>query len=133
MNIGEVSKLTGLSIKQIRDYEKIGLISIERSLSGYRIFPQTQIERLKFIARSREVGFSLIQIKELLSLQDNQNRKSREIKRITDQHIVQLSKKITQLQAMKDTLQSWSNECRGDDSSHCEILNHLNDRCSHKK
>ncbi|HEH9778493.1 TPA: MerR family transcriptional regulator, partial [Pasteurella multocida] len=72
MNIGQASKSTQLSVKQIRDYEKAGLlINPSRSEAGYRIYNSNDIARLKFIAKARSVGFSLAQIGELLALQDN--------------------------------------------------------------
>ncbi|MDH2997037.1 Cu(I)-responsive transcriptional regulator [Pasteurellaceae bacterium LFhippo2] len=127
MNISQVSKLVDLSAKQIRDYEKIGLLQVTRDQqSGYRDYNQQQINRLQFIARSRAVGFSLTQIKELLALQDNPNRKSCEVKALTSQHINELNEKIAQLQAMKETLQVWHNQCKGNSDPDCPILRSLN-------
>ncbi len=127
MNISQVAQLTGLSTKQIRDYEKIGLINIHRSgQSGYRTYCQQDIDRLHFIARSREVGFSLSQIQSLLDLKDNPNRKSCDVKTLTAHHISQLDDKIAQLQQMKHTLQQWHDLCAGDMGSDCAILNSLN-------
>ncbi|OOH88606.1 Cu(I)-responsive transcriptional regulator [Pasteurellaceae bacterium 15-036681] len=126
MNISKVAKLTGLSTKQIRDYEKIGLLKVNRdSQSGYRDYNPQEIERLQFIARSRAVGFSLAQIQALLALQDDPNRKSCEVKALTSHHIEELNQKIAELQAMKDTLQVWHNECKGDTGSDCPILRSL--------
>ena len=63
MNINEVAKLTELSPGQIREYEKLGLLqTIQRTDSGYRVFSDTQLQRLKFIKHARDVGFSLAQI-----------------------------------------------------------------------
>lgn len=123
MNIGQASKSTQLSVKQIRDYEKAGLlINPSRSEAGYRIYNSNDIARLKFIAKARSVGFSLAQIGELLALQDNPNRKSCEVKNITASHIDELSNKINKLQEMKDILQQWHNACKGDESPECPIL-----------
>ncbi len=126
MNIGQASKATGLSIKQIRDYEKAGLLSnTSRSASGYRIYGNDTLDRLKFIANARSVGFSLSQIGELLALNDNPNRKSCEVKSLTATHIAFLSNKINELQSMKQTLQAWSDTCSGDEGSDCPILRGL--------
>ena len=63
MNISQAAKLTGLSAKQIRDYEKRGLLKAgTRTLSGYRYYEESDLARLRFIRHSREVGFSLQQI-----------------------------------------------------------------------
>ena len=127
MNISQVAQLTGLSSKQIRDYERVGLLNVARDKqSGYRDYAPSDIARLQFIARSREVGFSLAQIQALLMLQDDPNRKSCEVKALTTQHIQELEAKIAQLQAMKETLQKWHHACRGDSGSDCPILQSLN-------
>lgn len=99
MNISEVAKLVCLSSKQIRDYEKSGLLKpAQRSLSGYRHYEEKDLERLRFIRHSRDVGFSLQQIRQLLQLQDNPNRSSREVKALTTQHIKMLNEQIYHLQ-----------------------------------
>ena len=126
MNIGQASKATGLSIKQIRDYEKVGLLSnTSRSASGYRIYGNDTLDRLKFIAKARGVGFSLAQIGELLALQDNPHRKSCEVKALANMHIELLSNKIKELEEMKTALGAWRDACRGDDMPECPILQGL--------
>lgn len=128
MNIGQASKATGLSIKQIRDYEKVGLLSnTSRSASGYRIYGNDTLDRLKFIAKARGVGFSLAQIGELLALQDNPHRTSAQVKTLTASHIDFLSNKIKELKSMQHTLQAWSDACGGDDNPDCPILKGLGD------
>ncbi|MDG2945012.1 Cu(I)-responsive transcriptional regulator [Bisgaard Taxon 10/6] len=126
MNIGQASKSTQLSVKQIRDYEKAGLlINPSRSEAGYRIYNSNDIARLKFIAKARSVGFSLAQIGELLALQDNPHRKSCEVKSLTGVHIEFLTQKIEELTQMKATLQAWSDACTGDNAPDCPILKGL--------
>ena len=127
MNISEAAKLVGLSTKQIRDYEKMGLIKPAiRSLSGYRNYGESDLERLHFIRHSRDVGFSLHQIAQLLALQDNPKRSSREVKVLTAQHIAMLNQQIEQLQKMVQELQHWHDSCQGNDNPECSILNGLN-------
>ena len=127
MNISEAAKLVGLSTKQIRDYEKMGLIKPAiRSLSGYRNYGESDLERLHFIRHSRDVGFSLHQIAQLLALQDNPKRSSREVKVLTAQHIAMLNQQIEQLQKMVQKLQHWHDSCQGNDNPECSILNGLN-------
>lgn len=122
MNIGQASKSTQLSVKQIRDYEKAGLlINPSRSEAGYRIYNSNDIARLKFIAKARSVGFSLAQIGELLALQDNPHRTSAQVKTLTASHIDFLSNKIKELKSMQHTLQAWSDACGGDDNPDCPI------------
>ena len=101
MNINEVAKLTELSPRQIREYEKLGLLqSIQRSDSGYRIFSDTQLQRLKFIKHARDVGFSLAQIEALLALQDNKERSNAQVKALTRNHINELSDKIHKMHCL---------------------------------
>ena len=127
MNISEVAKLSGLSAKQIRDYEKLGLLKpAARSLSGYRHYEEKDIERLHFIRHSRDVGFSLQQIEQLIQLQDNPRRNSREVKALTAQHIETLKRQIERLEKMLAELQHWHDDCQGNDCPDCAILEGLN-------
>lgn len=126
MNIQSVEKATGLTARQIREYEKIGLIpEIIRNGSGYRAYSSENIERLRFIKRARAVDFSLEEIRILLAMQDNPCRNNSEVKALTAQHIEALNQKIEQLQAMKNTLQTWHDSCKGDGSASCGILEKL--------
>lgn len=126
MNISEAAKLSGLTAKQIRDYEKLGLLKpAQRSFSGYRHYEENDIERLHFIRHSRDVGFSLQQISQLLALQDNPARSSREVKTLTAQHIATLKQQIKQLEKMVEELQRWHDACQGNDCPECSILDGL--------
>lgn len=87
------------------------------------------IERLNFIKHARDVNFSLGQIAQLLQLRDDPNRSNAEVKAVTHAHIAALSEKIAQLQNMKVTLQTWHDNCRGDGSAECSILNGLTSGC----
>lgn len=123
--ISDTASLVGLSAKQIRDYETYELIRPIRSPSGYRLYDDNTIQQLHFIAHAREVGFSLAQIKELLTLQQDPHRQSCEVKALTAKHIKALSDKIAQLSAMKQRLQAWHDACLGDSNSDCAILTAL--------
>ena len=123
MNISQAAKLTGLSAKQIRDYEKLGLLKAgTRTLSGYRYYEENDLARLRFIRHSRDVGFSLQQIAQLLELQDNSHRNSREVKQLTAKHIETLNAQIHALQKMVAELQRWHDNCQGNDCPECSIL-----------
>ena len=125
MNISQAAAESGLSAKQIRDYEKHGLIApAARSEAGYR----ADLVRLRFIRHAREVGFSLPQIGQLLSLQHNPQRTSREVKTLTARHIAELEAKIERLQGMVAELQRWHDACAGDDCPDCAILAGLEER-----
>lgn len=126
MNISQAAKLTGLSAKQIRDYEKQNLLPpTTRTPSGYRDYAEQDLQRLRFIRHAREVGFSLAQIAQLLALQDNPTRHSRDVKNLTAQHIARLKEKVNLLQTMLITLQSWHDQCLGNEQATCCILENL--------
>lgn len=126
MNISQAAKKTGLSAKQIRDYEKAGLLpKAHRSDTGYRTFNEADLERLHFICNARKVGFSLAQITHLLALNDDPKRTSREVKQLTEQHILSLEQKIQDLQQMLSLLKSWNKHCCGNDNPECSILSGL--------
>ncbi len=126
MNIGEAAKQTGISAKMIRYYEDTGLIQpVHRSDSGYRQYTEKDLHALRFIRRSRDLGFSVAQIQELLALWHDKGRASADVKQITRQHIEELQHKIEQLQAMVDTLQHLNRHCSGDQRPDCPILEDL--------
>lgn len=126
MNIGRAAALSGLSSKQVRDYEKFGLLApAQRSVSGYRRYSEADLGRLRFIRRAREVGFSLLQIRRLLDLLDNPARASSEVKALTALHIGELNAQIARLQNMVDELQGWHDACSGNACPDCAILSGL--------
>lgn len=129
MNISQAAEKAKLSSKQIRDYEKAGLLpEPQRTLSGYRFYSEQDLNQLCFISNARKVGFSLQQIRELLRLNQDPNRTSREVKAITEQHITELKDKIASLQEMLDLLQRWHCSCQGNDSPDCSILSGLTEK-----
>lgn len=126
MNISQAAIQTGVSAKMIRYYEEVGLLpDLSRTAAGYRQFQQRDLERLHFIRRARDLAFSIAEIQELLSLWDDSDRKSADVKRLAQQHISRLQSKISAMQSMVDTLQQFSDACAGDDRSECPILGGL--------
>lgn len=126
MNISQAAAQSGLSTKQIRDYEKYGLLpNTGRNATGYRVYEPHDVKRLRFIRHARDVDFSLAQIKQLLALQDNPQRCSSDVKHLTAQHIAALNAKIESLQTMLHTLQTWHDNCAGNEQADCCILANL--------
>ena len=126
MNIGQVSKQSGISSKMIRYYEQIGLLdAAKRASSGYRVYSDQDLKTLNFIRHARDLGFSSEQMKELLSLWKNTERQSAEVKQLTLQHIQVLNEKIAQLQAMVNLLQHSANHCSGNEQADCAILKNI--------
>lgn len=126
MNIGELSKSSGVNAKLIRHYESIGLIpKAARSESGYRKYGETDIHILKFIKRGRSLGFSMKEIKKLISLWRNRLRASSEVKALAVAHVKELEEKISELQGMVDTLKHLARTCQGDHRPDCPIIKDL--------
>lgn len=123
MNIGEASKRSGVSAKMIRYYEQTGLVpAAQRSPAGYRIYAEADIHRLHFIRRARDLGFSVMEIKNLLSLWGDSSRQSGDVKRLAQAHIIELEQKINGLRQMADTLAALIECCAGDERPDCPIL-----------
>ncbi len=126
MNIGQVAKQSGISAKMIRYYEEIGLLNnVQRTDAGYRIYSERELRTLSFIKHARDLGFSSEQMKELLSLWQDTDRHSAEVKKLALKHIDKLNKKITQLQDMVALLQHSADNCAGDEQADCVILDDI--------
>lgn len=123
MNIGEAAVASGVTAKMIRYYESIGLIKeTTRSDSGYRKYGQKDLHTLRFVKRARTLGFSLEQIRELLSLWEDRNRASKDVKAIALNHVDDLNKRIQEMTEMRDTLTHLAKNCAGDHRPDCPIL-----------
>lgn len=126
MNIGQASKASGVSAKMIRYYESIHLIKAShRSDSGYRTYGDSDVHTLRFIRRARSLGFSLEQIKDLLSLWQDPHRASADVKAIAQEHVAQLQQRIQELTEMRDTIKHLAHACSGDSRPECPILQGL--------
>ena len=125
-NIGQAAGASGVSAKMIRHYEENGFIpKAGRTVAGYRIYRDADVHLLKFIRRSRDLGFSLQEIKGLLALWTNRRRASGDVKRMVENHVKELDAKIDELQAMRRTLVNLAQHCHGDDRPECPILDDL--------
>lgn len=126
MNIGQAAARTGLSTKMIRYYESIGLLKPAlRSDSGYRIYQPADLHALAFIKRSRDLGFSLEEAGKLLTLWQDRQRASADVKALASQHIDALNRRIEELVGLRDTLVELVSSCHGDDRPDCPILKEL--------
>lgn len=126
MNISQAAKLSGLSSKTIRFYEQQGIIEAAvRANNGYRVYNDKQLEQLRFIKRTRDLGFSLEESKELLELMHNPARRSAEVKARVLAHVEQIDQQLVQLTKMREQLLDLSSQCRGDDGAECPILDAL--------
>jgi Cu(I)-responsive transcriptional regulator len=126
MNIGQAANHSGISAKTIRYYESIGLIpAASRTGSGYRTYSDKDVERLRFIHHSRNLGFSVKDVSLLLDLWGNQKRASADVKALALSHIDEVDRKIAELQKIRDTLTHLTRRCHGDSRPDCPILREL--------
>ncbi|RYE07345.1 MAG: Cu(I)-responsive transcriptional regulator [Hyphomicrobiales bacterium] len=126
MQIGAASRATGVSAKMIRHYESIGLIpAADRRDSNYRDYGAEDVHRLGFIRRARDLGFSIDEIRDLLKLWGDRRRSSRNVKKLTLDHIAELDSKIALLGEMRATLAHLAECCDGGDRPDCPIIESL--------
>ncbi|GAN81546.1 Cu(I)-responsive transcriptional regulator [Acidocella aminolytica] len=126
VTIAQASAMTGVSAKMIRHYESIGLIKAPlRTENRYRHYSEAELHELGFIRRSRDLGFSFEDIRQLLSLWRDKGRSSAEVKAIALRHIEELDQKAAALGAMSRTLKHLAATCHGDDRPDCPILDAL--------
>ena len=124
--IGEAARSAGISPRMVRHYESLGLLPpVARTDSGYRQYTEADLHTLHFIRRSRDLGFSMEEIAELLALWQDKQRASSQVKQIAQQHIASLSERIAAMQAMQRTLQALVQCCHGDGRPDCPNLDDL--------
>lgn len=126
MNIGQASAASGVSAKMIRYYERTTLIkSADRSPGGYRVYTQNDIHTLQFIRRARDLGFSVLQINDLLTLWNDRERASHDVKALAMKHVEHLCAKVAEMEAMIASLKHLAETCTDDDRPDCPILKDL--------
>ena len=127
LKIGEVAQRGGVSLQTIRYYEREGLLAKPpRLASGYRLFPDTAVRRVRFIKRAQELGFSLAEIRELLSLRENAAAGAQDMRERARAKVADIEQKIRRLRAMKNALKALAESCPGcGPLSDCPILEAL--------
>lgn len=127
LSIGTVSRRAGVGIDTIRYYERRGLLAEpERRPSGYRLYDERVIQRLRFVRHAKELGFTLDEIGELLSLRLDPGRDCSEVKKTAVTRLADIEGKIKSLQRMRRALRKVSEACSGKGStSECPILEAL--------
>ncbi|MCZ2340661.1 MAG: heavy metal-responsive transcriptional regulator [Bacteroidales bacterium] len=113
MKIGEVAKRAGIGVETIRYYEREGLLlEPERRPSGYRLYDESTVERLEYVRRAKELGFTLAEIKELLDLSFTSRSCCEHIRHRVETKISDIEQKIQLLQQMKHSLDKIVEHCR---------------------
>ncbi|TQV89144.1 Zn(2+)-responsive transcriptional regulator [Aliikangiella coralliicola] len=129
--IGELAKIAGITVESLRFYESEGLVAAaQRTSSGYRLYSETEAQRLYFVVHAKKVGFSLKEIKRLLNLQINKDQHTcEEVKHYTGEKIAEIQTKIQDLQKIQQALKSLHDVCCGGQESakNCSILHTLED------
>ena len=125
MNIGAAAEKANLPAKTIRYYEDIKLIKPSRAENGYRDYSDGDVHRLRFLQRARSLGFTIEECRLLLSLYEDENRASADVKAIAAKKIRQIERKISELNSLKSTLASLVKHCHGDNHPDCPIIDDL--------
>jgi Cu(I)-responsive transcriptional regulator len=129
VDIGETARASGVSSRMIRHYEAIGLVPpAGRTCAGYRIHCASDVHRLRFVKRARDLGFNMEEIAKLLALLalwKDRRRKSSAVKRLALRHAPDLERKISELEAMRRSLMDLAHHCHGDQRPECPILDDL--------
>ena len=123
LSISQAAKRTGLSIKSIRHYETIGLISAPpREENDYRFYPEEILKQLHFIQSTKQAGFNLKECKLLLQLCEDQQRSSADVKKIALRKIREIEQRIQQQQVIVNQLKAITEQCPGNQDAKCSII-----------
>lgn len=128
VKIGELAKMAGCQVVTIRYYEKEGLLpKPDRNGANYRLYGNTEIERLRFIRHCRHHGMSLTEIREILAFKDRPAADCGWINTMIEKHIANVDEQIASLTGLRSVLEDLRGKCAGGKSTGCGILASLND------
>lgn len=124
LKIGEVAARGGVNIQTIRYYGREKLLpEPPRLASGYRVYPEQTVRRIRFIKRAQEIGFTLAEVRELLAIRIDSGRDSSEVRALAQEKISGIEEKIQTLHRMKQTLVRITDRCPGcGPAGDCPIL-----------
>lgn len=121
---GTLAKIAGCNIETIRYYENIALLRpIDRTSSGHRLYSPDDQARLRFILRARELGFSIAELRDLLDLVDSDGYTCGEVLAVTNDHISNIQRKLSDLKRLEQTLLDMAKKCDGGEVPDCAIVN----------
>ncbi|HBR40719.1 MAG TPA: MerR family transcriptional regulator [Sulfitobacter pontiacus] len=122
----ELARRTGCNLETIRYYEKTGMMpDPPRTASGYRVYDEAHVSRLRFILRARELGFSIYGIRGLLDLVDGGTQTCAEVKERTERHLADVRAKIADLKRIEKVLAGTAAQCSGEEVPECPVLEAL--------
>lgn len=114
MTSGELAKQSGVNVETLRYYERDGILpQPERTEAGYRLYHDSDVQRVRFIKRAQDLGFSLKEIKELLVLKEDPDHSAADVKKMAEEKIEAIEEKIQMLQAIRESLQNLTASCPG--------------------
>jgi MerR family transcriptional regulator, mercuric resistance operon regulatory protein len=126
LTIGTLSSQAACNIETIRYYERIGLMPrAARSEGGHRLYDKEHVKRLGFIRRSRELGFTLDQVRALLRLVDGRRYTCAQVKRITIEHLEEIHRKVSDLRTIERVLKDMAAQCDGGAVPRCAVIDAL--------
>ena len=126
MRIGKAARRAGLTVKTLRYYANIGMVTPrQHAATGYRDYGEGDVAKLQFVGKARKFGFSVEECRELLGLYEDHNRPSREVKALTLKKVGEIDARLAELQSLKDELSGLASACDGDHRPNCPILNAL--------
>ncbi len=126
ITIGALSRRTGVKVETIRYYERIGVLPRpDRTEGGHRSYDETQLKRLGFVRRARELGFALQDVRALLALVDGGDYSCAEVRDVTLQHLRAVRRRIADLRRMEQVLRAMAAECDGGQVPDCPIIDAL--------
>ena len=127
-SIGQMARAGGCKVQTIRYYEEKGLLpEPQRNQGNQRVYNQAQYDRLRFIRHSRELGFSLEHIRQILDLTDDADKSCAQVDRIATEHLREVESKIRRLQSLRKELHRMISECKADRIAECGIIKVLAD------
>jgi MerR family mercuric resistance operon transcriptional regulator len=123
---GEVAKVLDSNIETIRYYENIGLAGASgRSASGHRLYSQNDVEMLRFALRLRQLGFTLAEVRELLTMTEGQSYSCKQVAEIAEGHLARIHRKIADLSQLAQSLEGITAECKRSDTPECALVTTL--------
>lgn len=126
LTIGDLGKATATKVETVRYYERIGLLpEPPRTAGNYRAYGQSELARLSFIRRARDLGFSLDQVRQLLTLSDDRHQPCAAVDAIATKHLAEIDRKLADLMALRGELSRLLCDCRQGTIADCLIIDTL--------
>ncbi|WAJ28994.1 MerR family transcriptional regulator [Antarcticirhabdus aurantiaca] len=125
MNIGEASRRSGLPPKTIRYYEEVGLVQPQRARNGYRDYAERDVHVLRFLQRSRSLGFSIDEVRRLLSLYGDEKQRTSDVRQLARHRIAEIDRKIEELMSLRRALGELAELRESASAPDCPILDEI--------